>query len=487
MNPLKNMWKKMWKNVQKGVALAAIATAVAIPSSVLAGPPTPIDTKQVEATVLTAQGQIVSGKLDDGLGNLATIKKQIVTTDLEGRVSFVVKLAEVRMAEMLGDQAKVLAALNAAFQEAKQPDQIQAVWQVGLSVTHAAIANKDCASPIPLIDFLARGPGASMKQFSTTLEVARLRVAAGNVGAAEADLRNAARQAQTASDWATWIGVVNYLAGTVDGGQSPQAGADVFTRLRECAKPVRAGMDLAQGRYMLQRGLEDGVEAMVEQGVAEATTDADLLTALSLQFDLAITLIRIEGKADLTQVAIAKAENLAAAVPADAAVANIRGNAFMALQQPNKAADVFWAAAQIVKTPHEQEQMLTNFGTSMVAAGNSADLAARLQAAEATPIVYVAVAGAMVNRGDSLGALRLLGTVPAQKFAEDARAVANVKPLMDSIMNQRQEIARNQGERTRAIASALDAAAKETKDPQAAEALATQAAAMSNLASQVEK
>jgi len=473
------------KWLQEKALVAAVSVALVVSSTAGAsGICAPVDVKQVESALIAVQGQIVSGRLDDGLDGLKAVHSKAVTTDLADRVAFVALLAEVRVAEKVGDTAKLVAALNEAFKQAKQPDQVQAVWAVGVSVANGMIANKDCGAS-QVVDFLTRGPAASMKQFSTCIEIVRLRIATGNVGTAEAELRTAAGYAETASDWSTWMGAVNQLASTV-GSQTPQAGADVISRLREVAKPVAAGMDIAQGRYLLSRGIVDGVEALIEQAVMNATTDADLLGALSLQFDVAISLHR-SGKIEQAQLAVEKAENLATACQACAAQANVRGNAFLTLGQPSKAAEIFWAASQTVQTVQERDQMLVSFGAAMVAAGDSADVAARLRAGEATPAVFVNVASAMVRAGDSIGALRLLGTVPPQAFVNDTQAVANIGPLMQQIQAQRQQIAQTQGERVRAIATAFDAAAKATTDAKAAEALNAQAAAMTALAGQVEK
>ena len=467
----------------KDVTLATIMVgAFAMPSTALAGPPDgPINVKQVEAAVTVAQSQIVAGKLDDGLNAIEAIRAKAVTTELADQVSFLAKLAEIRVAEKLGDNAQVLALLNEAFKEAKQPDQVQAVWQIGVSVANAAIAGKDNVSPV--IDFL-KGPASALGKFSNTMELARLRIAAGNFGAAEADLKNAATRAETLADWNAWIGVVNQLASAVDSGQAARAGADVYSRLHECATPVQAAMSIAQGRYLLSRNLQDGVESAVDQAVSEAISEAELLSAVSLCYDLAVNYHRT-GKTEKAQQAVAKAEELALSCPASATQATIRGNALLAMGQPAKAADVFWAASKAVQTYQEQQQMLSSFGSAMVAAGDSANVAARLQAAEATPTVFVNVANAMAQANDVVGALRLLGTVPVTAFVNDANA--NIGPVMLQIQAKRFEVARNQAERVRAIAAALDAAAKDTKDPQAAAALSARAAAMLELATQVEK
>ena len=468
--------------VVQAVIVAVLTAAVAAPA--LSAEGNLVDLKKVEARIVAAQNQVVGGKLDEGLAALQEARAQAVTADLAARAEFVGKLAEVRMAERLGDQARLLTALNDAFKQAKEPDQIEAVWRTGLAVAKAALAGPGNAAPV--IDLLAKGPGPAMKQFAANVELARLRIATGNVGAAEAELRNAAQRATSERDWSQWATVVNQLAVAVDGGQSPQAGADVFDRLRQVAAPAVATVDVTKGRFLLRRGQLDAVEALADQAISAATSEAQIHAALSLQYDLALALAKA-GQSERSEAVLENAECLAAARSASAALATMRGKALTALGKPERAADVFWAASQAVKAPKEQEQMLTSFGAALVAAGDSAGMVARLQAAEAEPVVYVAVAGAMVRVGDSAGALELVGSVPARAFVENPQSVTGLAPLMKQIQTQRQQIAKDQGARVRAIASAFEAAAKKTEDPKASAELAKQAAALTALATQVEK
>lgn len=69
------------------------------------------------------------------------------------------------------------------------------------------------------------------------------------------------------------VAVVSQLAVAVDGRQSPQAGVDVLTRMREAARPVVAAVDIAKGRFLLRRRLLDSVEALADQAVSGATSD----------------------------------------------------------------------------------------------------------------------------------------------------------------------------------------------------------------------
>jgi tetratricopeptide (TPR) repeat protein len=471
--------------------MVAAALSAALTVSAVGAEPAVVDVKAVEAQIVAAQGQVAAGNLDGGLKALQDARAKAVTADLVARAAFVTKLAEVRMAEQLGDQAKALAALNEAFAQAKQPDQVGAVWQTGLTMAQSAIAGKGNA--LPVIDFLANGPGPAMKQFTAPMDLARLRMATGNPGAAEAELRNAGRWANSAEDWTTWVGTVTQLANLVDGGQAPKAGADVFTRLRDATRSGQAKvmLDVAKGRFLLGRGQLADVEALADQIVAGAASDDQALAGLSLEYDLAVTLKWACREPEALRV-LGKAEGLAQSRPVSPAMAYLRGYALTTLGQPAKAAELFWAAAQVTKDVQERQNLLSAFGGAKAAAGDTSGIADKLQAAKAGAAVYVGVADAMVKAGDSGGALKLLAAVPVQAFVETPQAcissaVGGVGPLMQKIQAGRQQLAKDQGARVRAIAAAFDDAAKASKDPKAAADLAKQAADLTALATQVEK
>jgi len=239
------------RKIVQAVIVVALSAAVVAPA--LSAEGNLINLKKVKARIIAAQNLVVGGKLDVGLAALQEAQVQAVTADLAARVEFVGKLAEVRMAQKLGDQAKAVATLRDAFRRAKQPDQVEAVWRTGLAVAQATVARKGSATE--MIDFLAKGPGPAMKQFAAHIDLARLRIATGNVGAAEAELRNAAVRATSQRDWSRWVAVVSQLAVAVDGRQSPQAGVDVFTRMREAARPVVAAVDTRRLKeYIVQPG-----------------------------------------------------------------------------------------------------------------------------------------------------------------------------------------------------------------------------------------
>jgi tetratricopeptide (TPR) repeat protein len=464
------------------VIVAVVLAAVAVPA--VSAEANLIDVKAVEAQIAAAQGQVLAGNLDAALKALQEARAKAVTADLVARGAFVSKLVEVRLAERLSDQAKVLATLNEAFAQARQPDQIAAVWQMGLAMAQAAIADKGNAMPV--VDFLAKGPGPAMKQFAVQVELAQLRMATGNPGDAEAELRTAAQRANSTQEWSTWVGAVTQLATAVDGGQVPQAGADVFARMRETAKPAAAAVDIAKGRFLLTRGLLDGVETLADQAVSGATSDDQVLSALSLNYDLALA-FKAAGKGGQAEQALAKAEGLAQSRPVSVALAGLRGAALTAFGQPGKAAEVFWTAAQAIKTPPERAQMLTAFGAAMVASGQVGEITPKLQAVKASPAVYVAVANGAAAAGHTAQALGIVANIAPQAFVEDPAAAAGFGSLMQQVQARRQQMAKDQGARCRTVAAAFDAAAKASKDPKAAEALVKESAAMTALAAQVEK
>ena len=443
-----------------------------------------IDVKRVEAEIAAAQAQVVRGELDAGLKALVAVKPRAVTAELAARADFVAKLAEVRMAAKLGDQAKTTAALAGAFARAREPDQVAAAWATGLAVARAAVADGGDAGAV--IDFLAKGPGPAMREFGAYIDLARLRIATGNAGAAEAELRRAAGGARTARDWTSWVAGAKQLALIVDGGQAPRAGADVFERLREVVGPATGELDVAKGRFLLARGVLDDLENLSELAVTEAGSGEGALSALSLGYDVAAAYKKAGNDEAARQVFETIDQYARNARAARGGVASIRGAALVALGRAGEAADVLWEAARSAKDPKERGELLEAYGAAMVAAGATSNAADRLRTAKAGPAVYVAVAGAAARAGDAAGAMELLAAVEPRAFAEDLKAAAAVGPLMRQIQALRQGVAKDQGARARAIAAALGAAAKASKDPKAAAELTRQAAALTALAGQVE-
>jgi tetratricopeptide (TPR) repeat protein len=467
------------------VIVAALLAAVAAPAA-LAAEANVVDIKQVENQFILAQNMVVQGGIDAGLQAVQDARAKAVTTELVARAAFIAKLAEVRVADRLGDQAKALAALNDAMGQAKLPDQVAAVWQLGLAMAQATAGGKNPVAATPVVEFMATGPAPVMKQFAVNVELAKLRMATGNLGAAETELGNAARRVTGPQDWSSWVAVVTQLAVATDGGQNPQAGADVFVRIREACKPAASALDLAKARFLMGRGVLADVGVLVDRAVQGAASEEQFMSALSLGYDLAVA-FKQAGKKDEAAGVLGKAEALAQSQPVTAALANLRGGALKSAGEPGKAADVFWSAAQAVKTPQDRDQLLVAFGGAMVAAGRGGEVVAKFQAAKAPASVYTALAGAMAGAGDSAGAMGVLALLTPQAFAEDPGSVVGIEGVMRQVQGRRQQIAAEQGARCRAIAAGFDGAAKASKDVQAAAELAKKAAALNALAAQVEK
>jgi len=104
------------KAAQAPAAPAKAASAAAPAAAV-------VDPKAVEAQLLVAQGQVVAGNLDAGLKALQDVLAKAAPA-LTPRIGFVQKLVEIRIADRLGDQAKVSAGLSEAMKQATQPEKV---------------------------------------------------------------------------------------------------------------------------------------------------------------------------------------------------------------------------------------------------------------------------------------------------------------------------------------------------------------------------
>jgi len=177
-----------------------LALSAACPRILAAPPANPaaVDPKAVEAQLVSAQGQIVAGNLDAGLKALAEVRSNAAPT-LAPRIAFVEKLLAARLADRLADQAAVTAGLGEALRQAAQPDQVTACWQLGLNLNQAAVVAKSPAAT-GLIDFLAVQAAPALRQFGPHLEIARLRIAANQPPAAEAELAKAAGYISSVGD-----------------------------------------------------------------------------------------------------------------------------------------------------------------------------------------------------------------------------------------------------------------------------------------------
>ena len=224
-----------------------------------------VDPKSVEGQLISAQGQVVAGNLDAGLKTLREVLVKAAPA-LAPRIGFVEKLVAIRVADRLGDQAKVSAGLADAMKQAAQPDQVTACWQLGLNLTQAAVAAKSPAAA-GLIDFLATQAAPAMRQSGPHIELARLHMATGHAAAAEAELAKAAPRINSPADCAAWTAAVADLAKVVDAGQAPKAGADLFERLHKAATPaVQTALDIVEGRALLEPRRVDRLPGGVRTG-----------------------------------------------------------------------------------------------------------------------------------------------------------------------------------------------------------------------------
>ena len=371
-----------------------------------------MDPKVVEAQLLSAQGQIVAGNLDAGLKALAEVRAKGGPA-LAPRIAFVEKLVAVRVADRLGDQAKVSAGLAEALKQAGQPDQLTAGWQLGSNLAQAAVAAKGPAAT-GLIDILAAQAAPALRQFGPRLEVARLRIAVGQAAAAEAELTNAAARIASPQDRTAWAATVADLAKLVDGGQAPQAGIDLFERMRKAAGrlPVQAALDVVEGRSLLARGLLPqcqevlkraiaGLKAPSSVGVSPASKEP-ALPVLGLAYDLAVAYHKA-GNVTSAAEALAAAEAMALALPGSVEATATRSKALVAAGRADSAAEIAWNAAVSAKQPAVRQQMLLLYVPTAVAAGREAEILPKLQAMKAPVGIFTAAAGVMAERAQGGG------------------------------------------------------------------------------------
>ena len=471
--------------IVNALIVAALSVALAVPA--LGAETNVIDVKKVEAQIIAAQNQVVGGNLDAGLKALQEARTQAVTAELAARAEFVGKLAEVRMAEKLGDQAKVLAALNEAARQARQPDQIEGLWHTGLAVAQATVAAKGNAAPV--IDFLAKGPGPAMKQFMPYIEVARLHTSTKNPGAAEADLVAAAPLAKTPTDWSTWVGCVDKLAALADGGQAPNAGADMFERVRDAAQGVgaRVKLDVAEGRFLLKRGLLSGIEAVVGRELKKDVPDEDMVSAVSLYYEVAAASQRAKDLHASERFA-SMADEVARKVSVSAAQCSARGVGLRSLGLHAQAAQVYWDGFQAVADAKQKAQLLAAYCDAAVAAGTGDAALAALREVKAPVEGYVALAKAYQGTANSVAALRVLNAVTGQLATADPKTVQEITSLGEKIKAAEQKNVRDLAAMYEAMAKSLDAAAKkadESNDTKAASDYRARAEALRAMAKEL--
>ncbi len=479
-----------------------LALAAACPQVLAAPPanaPAVADPKLVEAQLLSAQGQIVAGNLDAGLKALAEVRAKGGPA-LAPRIAFVEKLVAVRVADRLGDQAKVSAGLAEALKQAGQPDQLTAGWQLGSNLAQAAVAAKGPAAT-GLIDILAAQAAPALRQFGPRLEVARLRIAVGQAAAAEAELTNAAARIASPQDRTAWAATVADLAKLVDGGQAPQAGIDLFERMRKAAGrlPVQAALDVVEGRSLLARGLLPqcqevlkraiaGLKAPSSVGVSPASKEP-ALPVLGLAYDLAVAYHKA-GNVTSAAEALAAAEAMALALPGSVEATATRSKALVAAGRADSAAEVAWNATVSAKQPAVRQQMLLLYVPTAVAAGREAEILPKLQAMKAPVGIFTAAAGVMAGAHKAEAAMAVVEALPPQTIVADAQAAGELAAVVQHLHQQRQQAGARQAARCKVIAAEYSAAAKKAeaaKDAKTAAGHAKQAAAFLALAGQLQK
>jgi hypothetical protein len=452
------------------VALSAWTMVLFNPT---AGAATVVDVKAVEAKIIAAQDKIIKGDIESALADIRDVQPKAVTTALAARLDFVTKLAEARMAEKLGDQAKVLASLTDAFQKGQESDQIVSCWQLGLLFAQSAVKANDLSSVANLADFLAKGPEPVMKQFTPCVEIAQLRIATKNAGAAEAELRKAATMAKTDADWSTWAACSDQLATLADSGESPVAGADVFERLRGTVKATAAlvKLDIAQGRFLLKRGLLDEIDAVIGRELKKSVSDQDMMSAVSLYYDLAAA-YQWAKNISASELYLNKAEELAKKIPVSAAQCTTRGRGLNSLGLHDRAAKVYWEGFQTITDPAQKSMMLAAYCDAAVAAGSGDAALASLQAARAPIDGFIALAKAYQASGNSVAAVRALSTASWMATSGDAKTVQDIATLAEQIKAGAQKTVQDQAAVYESMAKALDSAAVQAESNKDAKAAA---------------
>ena len=461
-------------------AAAPVSLPAPLPAAV-------IDPKSVEGRLIAVQGQITAGNLDAGLKALAEVRAKAAPA-LAPRMAFVEKLVAIRVADRLGDPAKVLTGLAEALKQAAQRDQVAAVFHLGLNLAQAAVTAKGSAAG-GLIDFLAAKAAPALQQFGPHLEVAKLRIAANQAAAAEAELAKAAPRIASPQDRTAWASTVAELAKLVDGGQAPQAGADLFERLRKrpdrcpCRRPStwsKAGPCWPAESCRSARRCSTGDGRREDgQGAVPAGARAGLRSGRGLPHGAATWRAPRE--------ALAEAEAMALALPPSPEATATRCKGLVADGQADSAAEIAWNAAVAAKKPAEREQMLMLYVPATVAANREGEVLAKLQAMKAPAGIFTAAAGVLTEAGKAEAAMAVVEAVPPLALTADAKAAGEVAAVVQRIHQQHQKMALRQAARCLAIAAEYATAAKKAKDVKTAAAHAKQAAAFLALAAQLQE
>jgi hypothetical protein len=341
-----------------------------------------------------------------------------------------------------------------------------------------------------LIEVMNRGVVRATSKFEALMELANLRISAGNAAVAEAELQKAAQCAESDHEWTLWVAGVNRLAFFADGGRVPRAGIDVFERLRKENQPpmTRVLLDISEVDFALYRQEFGDCAEIIDRAVATDSAKKQSAEILSVSYDLSVALWNV-GDVNAANAYWAKAEALAESLPVPAAeITTLR---FLSLIEAGEAMDLAWQAAKSMKLPALRRQFMMAYGKA--AAGARAvdiDVLPRLQLMEPGASVYASVAGDLFNSGDVAASLAVLKEISPRLVVEDAGSVTAIAKLMQDIQAHQHEIAAKHAAQARAMATAFEAAAKEAALDNTADVTAEaieQATTLKALANQLEK
>jgi len=438
----------------------------------------------VEEQLLAAQNLIVSGKLDDGLKTLHETLGKVVP-EMAGRVTFIERLIEVRVADKLGDQAKLAAGLTEAVKLATEPDQMLACWGLGLDIARASVAAGK-PNAMGILNFLSVKIVPGLELSRPHIALSQLYLAAGSPAKAEAELVKAAAILKDAEETKLWTNAVDDLAKTMDGGALPQAGLDLYARLRATvAAPVQAALDIAQCKAFLRA--DNPVAGLEVYERVAAMTEADSLEVLPLGYRLAAAFAKA-GDAEQTEAMLEKADAFAGSLPPlfeknKALIETLLENKFV-----HRAANVALEAAEASEVPNFRQELLALYAQAAVAAGREGELLTNLKSMNAPQGLYTQAAATLAKAGRTPAALAFVSTVQTGVLADGP--AADIVTTMKEIQAQRKQLAERQAASCLAIAAKFTEAAKQMADAKNAEraaAFTKQAEAFKALAAEMEK
>ena len=439
---------------------------------------------EVEKQLLAAQNLIVDGKLDDGLKTLHETLKQTVP-EMAGRVAFIEKLIEVRVADKLGDQTKLATGLTEAVKLATQPDQLQACWQLGLGIAQTSVAEGK-PDAVAMLNFLSEKivPGLEMSRANVALS--KLYITVGNPAKAETELIKATAIIKNDDECKLWTTAVTDLAKVVDDGKVSQASIDLYSRLRKAAAPsVQAALDVVQCKALLAAGELLASLEVYERVSASASDNA--LMVLPLGYELSAAFAKL-GDTEAATAVLTLADAFVESLPENfernvVLVEALKSNGYI-----GRAADLALESMIAIEEPEQRKKMLTLYASSAVSVDREGELLTNLKSMDAPPLVYAQAALALAKAGKTGPALSLIAV--AQTFILDIHTATDVISTMKEIQEQRKKIASSQAASCLAIAAKYTEAVKqatEAKDTAQAEAYTKQAEAFTKLAAEIEK